>query len=220
MGKIRNILINSLGSFVLGIVSVIFFVCAGTISILNFRQLYYFDIEYLDIPGISGLSAEEIKLNYDALIDYNSPFFKGDLEFPTLQMSASGQYHFAEVKEIFSAMLIFGIFALIVLIIFMPLLVRRNRNNLKAIGIITFALPVALGAVIISQFSKIFVIFHEVLFNNDYWIFDATTDPVITILPEEFFMHCGIGILLFPLIGGLIMTIISVIINKKVRKHN
>ena len=29
-------------------------------------------------------------------------------------------------------------------------------------------------------------------FDNDYWLFNSKTDPVIKILPDEFFMHCGI----------------------------
>lgn len=38
---------------------------------VGFKELYYFDIDYLQIPQISGFSKEDIKLNYDYLIDYN-----------------------------------------------------------------------------------------------------------------------------------------------------
>ena len=38
---------------------------------VGFKQLYYFDIEYLNIPVLSGLSKEDIKKNYDYMIDYN-----------------------------------------------------------------------------------------------------------------------------------------------------
>ena len=37
---------------------------------VGFKQLYYFDIEYLNIPVLSGLSKEDIKKNYDYMIDY------------------------------------------------------------------------------------------------------------------------------------------------------
>ena len=40
-----------------------------------------------------------------------------------------------------------------------------------------------------------FVLMHKILFRNDFWIFDAQTDPIIKILPDTFFMHCGILIM-------------------------
>ena len=45
------------------------------------------------------------------------------------------------------------------------------------------------------------MIFHQIVFRNDYWIFNEATDPVITILPEAFFMHC------FMMIVGIVMVI-------------
>ena len=41
---------------------------------------------------------------------------------------------------------------------------------------------------------------HRIFFRNDYWIFDAETDPVIRMLPEEFFLHCGLLIILLVLL--------------------
>ena len=66
--------------------------------------LYYFDIDYLDIPQSSSVSAELCRLNYDALIDYNVPGGSAKLMFPTMPMSESGRKHFEEVKDIFLAM--------------------------------------------------------------------------------------------------------------------
>lgn len=211
---------GTLKSVFLGIVSMVFLVCLGTTFILNFRPLYYFDIDFLDICRSSGIAREEIIENYNALIDYNSPLFTGKLEFPTLPMSDFGEYHFAEVKNIFNTVFILGIIMFVILIIFLPPTVRKIKNSLKIVGIVTFALPIVLTVLILSNFSKAFVLFHEILFDNEYWVFDIATDPIITILPEEYFMHCGIGILLFPILGGLIIFIISVIINKKIRQHN
>ena len=42
---------------------------------------------------------------------------------------------------------------------------------------------------IVVNFEGSFVLFHKTMFNNDYWIFDPNLDPVINILPEEFFFH-------------------------------
>ena len=38
---------------------------------VGFRDLYYYDIDKLKITEMSGMSKQDIKLNYDYLIDYN-----------------------------------------------------------------------------------------------------------------------------------------------------
>ena len=40
------------------------------------------------------------------------------------------------------------------------------------------------------------------MFNNDDWIFDPVTDPIINMLPESFFAQCAILIVLVMLIGA------------------
>ncbi len=48
-------------------------------------------------------------------------------------------------------------------------------------------MPLLLTVPILLNFEKSFIIFHKLLFRNDYWIFNPDLDPVINILPEEFF---------------------------------
>ncbi len=33
------------------------------------------------------------------------------------------------------------------------------------------------------------MVFHELAFSNDFWLFDPAVDPIINILPEWFFMQ-------------------------------
>ena len=63
------------------------------------------------------------------------------------------------------------------------------------------SIPTVIGFLAAIDFNKAFVIFHQIVFRNDYWIFNEATDPVITILPEAFFMHC------FMMIVGIVMAI-------------
>ena len=46
------------------------------------------------------------------------------------------------------------------------------------------------------DFDQAFTVFHSIFFpGKDNWLFDPATDPVILILPEEFFRSCAILIL-------------------------
>lgn len=46
--------------------------------------------------------------------------------------------------------------------------------------------------------------FHKIMFRNDYWLFDEALDPVIKILPDAFFFHCAVMIILLILFGSLL----------------
>ena len=85
----------------LAIVLTLTIIGISVVGTLAFRPLYYRDMEKLRIAEYSGYSEDEIRENYDALIDYNMAWKDGDLSFPTLPMSETGKIHFEEVKEIF-----------------------------------------------------------------------------------------------------------------------
>ena len=59
-----------------------------------------------------------------------------------------------------------------------------------------FALVCVLAAVIFSDFSKYFIVFHHIFFDNDLWILDPRTDLLINIVPEPFFMDTAARIAL------------------------
>lgn len=171
-------------------------VSAAVTVTLHFRPLYYMDIHTLHIEAQSGLSEKEIRLNYDALIDYNS-IFGGvkELVFPTLSMSETGRIHFEEVKVIFAFFQWMSLLCLALAGILLYFNQRRGYYRFwKYAGILSAAVPIALGVLIAQNWDRVFILFHKIAFNNDYWIFDASTDPVITILPDGFFLHCAVMI--------------------------
>ena len=51
-----------------------------------------------------------------------------------------------------------------------------------------FALITALGLIISTDFTKYFIMFHHIFFTNDLWILDPSTDLLINIVPEPFFV--------------------------------
>lgn len=62
-----------------------------------------------------------------------------------------------------------------------------SRMVLWASGIFT-GLLLAAGLFISMDFTKAFILFHEILFTNDLWLLDPATDRLINIVPEPFFM--------------------------------
>lgn len=193
---------------ILSIVLMIFIISFAIVFTVFFKQLYYFDINYLNIDKISGLPVETIKDNYDILINYQSIFYQGNLNLPDFAMSVAGRIHFQEVKTIFEviqvSMLISGIISIILLI---KRFKEKEYRFLRLTGIITILIHSILGFLVAIDFDQAFIIFHKLFFRNDFWIFDYQTDPVITILPETFFMHCFILIVLIIVVFALLCLI-------------
>jgi len=171
---------------------------------VGFKQLYYFDIDYLNIPILSGLSKEEIKNNYDYMIDYNLDKESREFELPSIKSSENGKIHFEEVRNIFQVLnKIFNISLIFSIIILIINILNKNIEFFKTTSKTLIVIPLILMVPIILNFDGSFILFHKLMFNNDYWIFDPTLDPVINILPEEFFFHSGMMILILIIIASL-----------------
>ncbi len=200
---------SKLKHLITGIFLTMFIISLAVVVTLNFRPLYYHDMQTYHLAERYGYSEEEIRENYDALIDYNSVFNHEELNFPTLPMSDNARIHFVEVKRIFVAitaiLLPLGLIGSIIGIF----LNRRERPWYLLIStIISLGLPALIGIAMAIDWWGVFVTFHRIAFNNDYWLFDPATDPIINLLPDEFFMHCLIMILLIIVTWSILSLII------------
>ncbi|CCL36644.1 TIGR01906 family membrane protein [Clostridioides difficile] len=195
--------------------NVLFSVCISIVIIVGvinftvgFKQLYYFDIDYLNISELSGLSKDDIKLNYDYLIDYNLNKNVSEFKLPTLKSSPQGKIHFEEVRNIFQNINKLAKLLLVVSLVGIILSVKnKNIKILKTTSITLIIMPLLLTVPILLNFEKSFIIFHKLLFRNDYWIFNPDLDPVINMLPEEFFFHSGMMILILILLVSILLFV-------------
>lgn len=213
----RKTLITCASNLAIGILFLLFFISLGLTAALYVRPLYYIGMER--ISEETGYSVTEIKENYDALIDWCSPFARGELSFPTLPASESGISHFKEVKVIFN--LFFAI--LFITPLFLVGLINRQEKRksfsyLLAAPIIMCVLPLLVAAASAIDFNRVFVLFHEIVFRNDDWLFSYEEDPIILFLPERFFMQCALIIAATVLLGAAVLLTLYVLRKKRISK--
>lgn len=194
---------KKMGTVLLALDCVLFLISAAVTAVLAFKPLYYYDMVHLELAEETGYSEEEIAANYEELIDYNLSPFQEELEFPTFPMSEEARIHFREVKQVFQffirLMFLTGVLAGI------GALRKRKVQDyeyLKVAGILGIVMPVGLIVLIAVNWQWVFVLFHRLVFQNDYWLFDPATDPAILILPDTFFLHCAVLILGIVLAGA------------------
>ncbi len=198
-----------------GIVLAVFIMTSAIVISLNFRPLYYFMSEKLSIPAMAGFTEEDARNDYDTLISYNSIFGPDTLEFENTPQSEEGRIHFFEVKRIFVAIEIamYGCLLGTIALTIVNIKIKRF-TYLKIGGLIAVILPIAVGIPAVLFWEETFTMFHKIAFSNDYWMMNPYTDPVVLILPQEYFAACT------GLIAGLIiiMSAVSIVLSIKLDK--
>lgn len=178
--------------------SLCLFIIFATVKLtLMFRQLYYFDIQYLNIEEQSGFSKAEIVKNYDYVINYLLSPNHQEFMLPSIQYSKYGQIHFSDVKKLFTYIDILLVVTGLINILGLLLNIKRKSFDfLKHASSMLILLPTVLLTAMFVNFDATFVMFHKIFFKNDYWQFDPELDPIISILPEEFFYHTALLIVM------------------------
>ena len=157
--------------------------------------LYPFEISWLNLTNRVHLKSDTIQYNLHILMDYLTNPFNQVLEMPDFPSSESGLHHFAVVKGLFHLAQGVAIVTLPIFYLFWKQVIQKGFLSLYRRGLlIMLSLPLVLGLVGVSiGFEQFFTLFHQILFvGDDTWLFDPAKDPVILILPEDFFLHCFI----------------------------
>jgi len=177
---------------VLGIASIFVLILTTAIALTIWAvPLYQFSLHHLNIPERVGITFNQIMENYYVLLKYlHFPWIR-TLSLPNFPVSASGAFHFYEVKRLFYVNYALLFASLIGTIFYLRKLKQINGfwRLIQPFKIAIFV-PFVLLLILAMDFDWMFVMFHELLFNNDAWLFNAATDPIILVLPQEFFMYC------------------------------
>ena len=155
------------------------------------------------------LTMAQMQANYDRIIEYSLFPWVRELHLETLPMSDAGAQHFAEAKDIFQLFVQGGLIALVVAVVLGSWLWRRHRSTgfLTAGAIIALVTPLMLAVPLAIDFDRAFVVFHEIAFDNELWIFDPRTDPIINYLPESLFMRNAFAILVLMIVLSVAVII-------------
>ena len=154
--------------------------------------VYPLEISWLNLTNRVHLQPQTIQHNFNVLMAYLTNPFSQQLEMPDLPSSVSGLHHFAVVKGLFHLAQGVALVTLPIFYLFWKQVIRKGFLPLyRRALLIILSLPFVLGLVgVFIGFEQFFTLFHQILFvGDDTWLFDPAKDPVILILPEDFFLH-------------------------------
>lgn len=189
------------------IITILWLFSLAVLGTIYSAWLFYpWEVDQLNLLLEVTIGREELLKNFHILMVYLTSPFSNVLDMPDFPSSASGLKHFADVKNLFHiAQLIFIILAYPA-VRFLWKNSRANSLWLYQRHFMTAALvPFAIGFMgVMIGFDNFFTLFHNVLFPGDSsWLFNPHTDPIIQVLPAEFFLHCFI--LFFFLYEGFLL---------------
>lgn len=154
--------------------------------------MYPQEISWLHLTSRVPFQPQTIQHNFNVLMDYLTNPLSQVLAMPDFPSSASGIHHFEVVKGLFHLAQGVAIVTLPIFYLFWKQVIQKGFLSLYCRGLlIMLSLPLVLGLVgIFIGFEQFFTLFHQILFvGDDTWLFDPAKDPIILILPEDFFLH-------------------------------
>lgn len=219
----RNTEESKLLSFALALVLALLVLSASIAVPILCRPFYYAHIGPLGLEEYTGLDESVIRQAYDEVLDYctgkTETFSAGLLPF-----SDSGASHFADVRGLFLLDLcVLGLsLAALVLLVLAARWRRLRPRRLLGRGPGFWGAAGLGGAFLLAgglaalDFDRAFVVFHALFFpGKDNWMFDWRTDPVILILPQDFFRNCAVLAFALILLWCGVLIALDVIVEKK-----
>ncbi len=162
--------------------------------------LYPLEITYLRLEKVVYMKAADISYNFTILLNYLTNPFQQVLDMPNFSSSVDGLKHFRDVKYLFHLVQLIFVVSLPGAVLFYKNVLRKGYGVLyRKVFIWLVLTPAIIGLIgLVIGFDRFFVLFHHVLFPGDStWLFDPAKDPVIYILPQEFFLHCFVFFFVF-----------------------
>lgn len=229
MRKRFAVMLSTLASIVL-ILCILFTALQLTINDKNFIEYEYARLSLSRQMGVSNL---DLVSSCERLIDY----MEGRVDSIDIQVTVNGEQvlmfeqeqeisHMADVRLLyqrFRTFRDFGVLLALVLYLLGAVLHIRSAMHTLASGYVYGAFVIALFAGFLGtwaalDFSNFWTFFHQMLFWNNDWLFDASTSRMINMLPEQFFSDVILRMALLAAVAFVLLLVVSAVALASIRK--
>ncbi len=220
----------SIGFSMIASILLIFVVAFTALQqVINNETFINNEFTKLGVADSMGMNNADLVGSMTVLVDY----MEGTVDSIDIMVSVNGQKvpmfeleqeqtHMADVRSIYQTIRGYrdiAALALLVLYLFAALVNFRQAPRTLAQGFLfgAFVMLVIFGFIgtwAAMDFSSFWTFFHEALFWNDLWLFDATESRMINMLPEEMFSDiiARMGLYAGVIVGALLLLSIFALI--------
>ena len=188
----------------------ILIIISGSLNfIVRSSLIYDYNISTYSIEKRTSLSLEKIK---EINLGIRTYFFN---EKELLDIDIFSNKEILHMKDVKSVMnFIFDISKILSIVFCILTFVLYSYFRVYIYKLIFYSLSlflsilVFLGASFLLFFQELFIIFHQIAFNNDLWILNPNEDYLLMMYPEDFFRDVAILILVTSFILNVIVYIL------------
>lgn len=206
-------------------------ITAAELAIFSDFNFYEREYEKYQVLEVLPMEMEDVMQVTEEMMSY----LHGDRENLEVWTVVDGQereffnekekLHMEDVKDLFLAAIAIRRGAMVLLMLLIVFFLLRKETWVSKLAkyyfievLCMFIGCSVLGIVISQNFSKYFVVFHEIFFDNDLWLLDPDTDLMIRMLPEGFFADFAFRIGVIVGAGVVLSMMIAFGIYRKTRK--
>lgn len=186
-------------------------------EVLDELEMEMKDAMHVTKEMLAYLRGNRTDLVVDTVVDGEEREFFNDRE----------KAHMEDVKNLFVGGLWVRRIAILLFVVAVISLIitkadwKRLLPKSFLIGLGIFAgVTAGVGLLVMSDFNKYFLMFHEMFFDNDLWLLDPRTDLLIRMLPEGFFLDMVIRIGIIFLLLLLVGVVISIVALYRYKNKN
>lgn len=214
------------------VIALIAVILISSVDIAIYGNIGYFQKEYQKYNVLKNINMNEKDLLY--VTEEMMSYLKGnrnDLHIKTTIDNKQQEFfnqkeiaHMEDVKVLFLNGILIRKIGVVICIAAIIFLTFQNKKRFLLLslkkGMISFIVMIGiLSAIISTNFTKYFIIFHKIFFSNNLWILNPDTDRLINIVPEPFFIDTAIRIA--AIFGGMIVCvyiICSILLKLEIKK--
>ena len=134
--------------------------------------------------------------------------------------------HMLDVKYLFLGGLVVRTISIIIVVVCV-LILLITKADLKKLLPRAYQIGLGINVVLFGafaiasaiDFNWVFIEFHHIFFDNDYWLFDPRYSYMIRVLPEAFFFDMVVRIGVIFVVVILLFLVISVILQRMWRRN-
>lgn len=198
MKKVLSVGMSTIASILL--ILILIFTSIGLV--INNQTFTNNEFTELDVSNDMGISNADLVSAMQQLVDY----MEGNADDIYIEVTENGETvemfdypqeaeHMADVRTIYLTIASYrdvGVLVMLILFLFAAVIDFRKAPQRLAQGylsgsFVSLLLFGFLGTWAALDFSNFWTFFHEALFWNDLWLFDATESRMINMLPEDMF---------------------------------
>ncbi len=227
--ELLGMLIATAGMFVLLISSV---------ETVTYYIPHYYEHEYAkyEVDKTLSMDMDELVKVTDSMLNYLKDRHDN---LDKVEACIDGEYraffnerevaHMVDVKNLFitaikirTVLIVFIVIALMSLYLIKASILDVLAGSIIKVSLIWSALLCIIIGIISTDFTRYFILFHHIFFDNDLWMLDPATDRLISLVPEGFFMDTArnIGICYISLILICIAAAYSYLKRSRVGRNN